>query len=136
MAGRIVVARDPGRRWEARLAVRVDGERVGRVAAASWLDFEVEPGAHRVRVSQFGYSSKTLVVSMDDGETVALRSRVRYGVNFLNRMAGSLIGGSVVWLFAQGPTATRLALFTVGVAGTIAVYAARLLISLRADPPV
>jgi hypothetical protein len=132
VAGRIMLVRQSG--GPARFTVRIDDERVGKLAAATWQAVEVEPGTHRVRVSHSGYSSKTLLVSVAEGEAVVLLSRRRFVVNYLNSLSGALVGGSGYWLFAHGPTPTRLTAFGVGVAGAITVYAARLMISLRPAP--
>ena len=92
------------------------------------------PGTHRVRVSQFGYASRTLAVSVTDGETTVLRSRIRFWANYLNCMMGCLVGGSAVRLFEYGPTPTNVITFAIGAAGVILLYASKLLIRLRLDP--
>jgi hypothetical protein len=135
VAGRIVVVRDPAvSGWAARFAVRIDDRRVGKVRNGAGRDFEVEPGVHRVRVSQTGFPSRTLVISVADGETVVLRSRVRFWANFLAGMSGCLIGSSCAWLLLAGPTPVRVVNVALGVAGLVAFSASKSLISLRPDP--
>lgn len=135
MTGRLVIVRQPSWTiWAGRFAVRVDGRKVGKVDRDGSRDFEIEAGTHRVRVTQLGASSRTLVMSVADGETVVLRAGVRYWINVLSNMFGTLIGGSGFWLLAHGPTPTRLAMFAVGVAGSGAVVASRAVIRLRPDP--
>ncbi|WP_370381088.1 hypothetical protein [Catenulispora sp. GAS73] len=113
--------------------MRVDDKRVGKVRNGDSRHFEVEPGVHRVRVNQTGFASRTLVVSVTEGETVVLRSRVRFWANFLIGMAGALIGSNGVWLLLKGPTAATVILFAVGVAGIVVSIASKALISLRPD---
>lgn len=134
MAGRIVIIRDRAvSGWTVRLAIRIDARRVGKVRNGDSRRFEVEPGVHRVRVNQTGFASRTLVVSVAEGETVVLRSRVRFWANFLTGMAGALIGSNGVWLLLEGPTAATVILFAVGVAGFVVSIASKALISLRPD---
>ena len=135
MAGRIVVVRE--RRWGGLVppfAVRIDGRKVGTVGFGKRQGFDVEPGTHRVRTSQLGYSSKTLVVSVAEGETVVVRTGVRFWGNSLNALAGGLIGGVGYWLFGHGATPNRVAGFSAGLALAGIIFAARLMIYLRPDP--
>jgi hypothetical protein len=135
VAGRIVVVRRPGLgRRTARFAVRVDGKTVGKLTLGASREFEVEAGTHRVRVTQLGVPSRKLVVSVADGETVFLRTGLRYWINFLNGAFGGLIGGSAYWLGAHDLTSTRLVLFAVGLAGCGAIMASGATIKLRLDP--
>lgn len=135
MAGRIVVVRDAALSGYAmRFAVRIDGARVGKVRNGGSRDFEVEPGVHRVRVSQTGYASRALVLSVADGETVVLWSRVRFWPTFLSGTSSALVGSSCAWLLLEGLTATRLLLLAVGAAGMVLSFATKWNISLRAEP--
>lgn len=135
MAGRIVVVRNKA--WAMlwpRWAVRIDGQRVGKLPIDSWRAFEVDPGVHGVRVSQAGYSSRTAVVSVADHETVVLRSRPRFGILYLNNVSGVIIGISGITLFDKGPTPDRVIVFVLALAVPIMMFAARLAIRLRPDP--
>ena len=135
MAGGIVVIRDRAvSGWATRFAIRIDARRVGKVRNGASGLYEVEPGVHRVRVSQGGFSSRTLVISVVDGETVVLRGRVRFWGNFLLGVAYVLIGSNGTWLLLGGPATARVVLLAVGVAGSVASFAWKSLISLRPDP--
>ena len=132
VAGHIVLARAwDWSLWSPRFSVRIDGERVGKIQRDSSEGFEVAAGLHRIRMSQLGYSSKTLVVSVADGETLVLRTGLRTWINPLLGLSGWLIGASGYPLFAHGPTPINVAGFTIGVALTVAVFASKVLISLR-----
>jgi len=137
VAGRIVINRDSAvLGWSSRFAIRIDARRVGKVRNGDSRQFEVEPGVHRVRVSQTGFGSRTLVISVANGETVVLRSRMRFWAGVLTGVAGSLIGGNAAWLFLAGPSAARVVLLAIGVAGFVAASTSKALISLRLDPAV
>lgn len=133
MTGEIVVVRDSSlASATARFAVRIDGKRVGKLRQGNSLGFDVPAGVHRVRVTQLGYSSKYLVLSVAEGESVVLRTRIRFWGNFLSGMSASLIGGPGFWLLVR-PTMVTAALFVVGVAGFAGSFAAKTMISLRPD---
>jgi hypothetical protein len=135
VAGWIVVVRHRSiAAWEARFAVFLDGRRVAKLGRDAMQDFPVEAGIHRVRVRQWGYPSKTLTVSVADGETVIVRTRTRFWANFLTSMSGTLIGGRAFWLFSQGLTAANVAICGIGVVGIVVLVGSRVVISLRADP--
>lgn len=136
MPGEIMVVRDSSlANAAARFAVRIDGKRVGKLRRGSYQSFDVPAGVHRVRMTQLGWSSKSLVLSIEEGETVVLRTRVRFWANFLSGMSGSLVGGPGFLLLVH-PTAVTAALFAIGVTGFAGSFAAKTAISLRPDQAV
>jgi hypothetical protein len=71
----IVVYQDRSWFGDPRLAtfvMSVDGNRVGRVRLRSSVAFSVTPGQHLVRIGQWQYRSRSVVVNVKSGETVTL----------------------------------------------------------------
>ncbi|MEY9932971.1 hypothetical protein ABH926_007624 [Catenulispora sp. GP43] len=135
VAGWIVLVRHQGwALWDPRFAVLIDGKRTARIARGETRDFTVEAGVHRMRVRQLGYSSRTLEVSVADGETVVVRTRMRFWASYLTNLFASLTGGVGFWLFAQGPTPANVIGFSIGVVGLVTLLALRIALSLRSDP--
>ncbi|MEY9894150.1 hypothetical protein ABIA31_007834 [Catenulispora sp. MAP5-51] len=135
MAGWIVVVRYES--WgllHHRSAVIIDGRRVARLRRDATQDFMVEAGVHQLRVRQIGYPSKTLEVSVADGEAVVVRTRMRFWATYVTSLFASFTGGIGFWLFAQGPTLPNVVGFSVGLVGLVTLLAARVAISLRPDP--
>lgn len=135
MAGWIVVVRRRSHALrEARFAVFIDGVRVAKLDRDATRGFQVGAGVHRVRVKQWGYPSKTLEVSVADGETVIVRTRTRFWGNYLTTFSSTLIGGNAFWMCAQKVTPTNTTMFSIGVVGVVVLLWSRAGISLRPDP--
>jgi hypothetical protein len=72
MAGRIVVER-PRALWRDRIRlynIELDGARVGKIAPATQLAFEVAPGPHRLRARIDWTGSREISVDVAEGSDV------------------------------------------------------------------
>jgi hypothetical protein len=77
--------------------VYVDKSKAGVLPADGTVAFQVEAGAHTIRIRRQGAASPLVNVLLEEGETVGFRAEVPMEGSLLNRM-GALLFNRSTWL--------------------------------------